>query len=495
MKKLITAHPLLTILILAVFLRLIAVIFSQGYMASDDHHETIEVAWKWHVEGKILNDDGVLTWSHVAGQDIKRSPVYNLFLLLIFKLGSFLGLSSLNQHMYLQRIIHALASLLPVIYTYKYLLYQCDRKTALYGGLAAAVFFIMPFLAVRNLIEMVAADLLVPGLFYAQRGINEKENRDLVIAGILGGLAWVIRPHVIMAVLPVIAILLIKRASLKALIAFTLPLLVVFTLAGLLDLYMIGGFLWSQYQYFAINTTVVPWAAQPFYFYIPTILLYFLPPFSLIFLGAIFQKRIIRNHGVMFWGFLVFLISHSIFSSKYARFLMPVFPLILILGMVGLYYMFQGAGWYFKRSWLRKSLWTYAILINFILLIPTTLNYSHKGRIEPLVFLSQQNDIEGIIYYCIERKVLIPFQYLGDEQVDYAMVRTYAELESLKPDDFNYAVIFTDNRLDEHIDSLKTLYQRIKPVMHSSPSIVDYILQRLNPRHNHSNQSWVVKLE
>ncbi len=40
-------HPLVSLLIIAAILRLFAVIFAKGYMASDDHFLVIRVVWNW----------------------------------------------------------------------------------------------------------------------------------------------------------------------------------------------------------------------------------------------------------------------------------------------------------------------------------------------------------------------------------------------------------------------------------------------------------------
>ena len=48
-------------MVIAIALRLLAVVFSQGFMAHDDHFETIEIANSWHQEGMLL-PDGTLRW-------------------------------------------------------------------------------------------------------------------------------------------------------------------------------------------------------------------------------------------------------------------------------------------------------------------------------------------------------------------------------------------------------------------------------------------------
>lgn len=195
----------------------------------------------------------------------------------------------------------------------------------------------------------------------------------------------------------------------------------------------------------------------------------------------------------MFWGFIIFLLVHSLYHSKEERFMIPIIPLAIILGCLGFHYLYQKRGWYFRMSVLRKGAWIYFGAVNLILLVPFTINYSHKGRIEPLVYLSRQSDVHGIIFDCTERNFLIPYQYLGKNPQPYIKINSFAQLESLHMDDPNYIVIFADENYQEHIDSLKNHFLRLEPKSHSAPSAVDYILHVLNPKYNHTNEAYVVK--
>jgi len=452
--KFIKQHPYLSILILALFLRILAVIWSQGFMASDDHYQTITVAWNWHSSGECFNEDGELTWGDIAGRDIMRSPLYNIFLLILFKIGSFLGLSSLYSQMFLQRIVHALLSFILIIYTHKYLKEEFDDNTANLGALIMSVFFIIPFASVRNLIEMCSAELLLPALYIAHIALKRKIYNKLFIAGILAGLAWMIRPHSILAVLPVIPIIWFEARKIKPLLLFCSALLVVVLFSGFLDLFTVGSFLWTSFKYITANLSSAPWGEQPFYQYAILIVSILFPPFSFVFLAAIFQKAVIYRHKIMFWGFTSFFVIHSLYRSKFERYMIPALPLLIILGLAGLYYWYHKRNWYYRRKKLRIGLWVYAAIINLIFLVPTTLNYSHKGRIEPMIFLNHQPQVSSVLFDCSERELLLPYQYLDLDSIPIANITSYSEINDLQITKPDYAVIFTENKLAEHIDSL-----------------------------------------
>jgi hypothetical protein len=481
------------VLAVAILLRVVAVIYSQGYMASDDHHETVKVAWQWHTSGHFLNADGKLTWANISGSDIMRSPLYNFFVYSLLKLGSLLGMNYLDQMMYVQRTVHALLSLILVIFVYKYLKEESNENTALIGSLMMSAFFIMPYLSVRNLIEMVSAEAMLPSLYYAHMGIK-RENRDyLIISGLLGGLAWMVRPQTLMAVIPIIPILWFSVKSFRKSLYFILGLILVVIFSGFLDLLTVGKFLGTTIKYISANMSTRPWLPGPWYKYILLLLGIFIFPFSLLFFGSFFQKKLISKNKIIFWGFLLFLVGHSLYRSKEERFMIPIIPLAIILGCLGLYYLYQKRCWYLQMPALRKGLWIYFGAVNLILLIPFTINYSHKGRVEPLIYLSRQKDVSSIIFDSTERNFLIPYEYLGKNSPPYAKINRYSQLDSPSLQNPNYIVLFADKNYQEHLDSLRNHFSRLEIKSHSAPSVVDYILHGVNPKFNHTNEAYVLK--
>ncbi len=78
MKLFLKNHPLASVLLIALALRIPAVICSKGFMASDDHYETVQVAYKWLQTG-LWDADGHLSWDGRPGAQTARFPLYNLF--------------------------------------------------------------------------------------------------------------------------------------------------------------------------------------------------------------------------------------------------------------------------------------------------------------------------------------------------------------------------------------------------------------------------------
>ena len=113
MLKFVKKHPLATVILASLAVRLIAVIWSRGFIHSDDHFDSVSVAYDWLTRG-FWGDDGFLRWKNKLSDTIGRFPLYNLFLWSMMKLNRLCGVDSLNGMMYSIRLSHGLLSLLPV---------------------------------------------------------------------------------------------------------------------------------------------------------------------------------------------------------------------------------------------------------------------------------------------------------------------------------------------------------------------------------------------
>ncbi len=491
-------RPLLIVLTLALGLRLVAVVFSQGFMAHDDHYETVEIANSWLHQGIYLSD-GTLRWEGKPDIGVMRSAVYNLFLLGLMKITSAFGVEHLDVHMYFNRFIHALLSLLPVIFGYRYLKEETNNRTAAVGGMLLSAHFLMPYLAVRNLVEMVAADFLLPCLYFATTGMKRESNADAFLAGVLGGIAFMVRMQVIMALALVPIAMVIRRRVWQQAIVFSLALLGMIILQGLIDIQTHGKFLGSISNYVVGNLGAPPTIPGPWYRYALLLLGVMIPPFSLLFIAAVFHQRVIRNHIVLWLPMMAFLIGHSLITNKQERFIIPIFPILLVLGCVGLYYLMQNDRWRAHWRKLRLGLWVWFAVVNLVLLAVFTVNYGHRGVVDPLVYLSRQPDAKEVLFDCTERRIFVPYSYWQYDRsnavtiysnLEFLQALTKGKLLSFSPPD--YIVVFSDDNLQQHQDLLTSMLGKYKLVHHGKPSLVDVVLNKLNPKYNHRNESWVL---
>lgn len=492
LKRFIQNHPLLFCLTIAIILRFFAVIFSRGYMAHDDHFENVRMAYLWF-SGDMFKADGTLTWIGAPAGGISRSTFYPLLLFLMMKVFAIFGVVDLNLFMYFNRGLHAILSLLVVVLGFKYVKMQADRKAATICGLLLAGHFLMPFMSVRNLIEVVSGEILLPSLFLSYLALKKNEDIYHLYAGLLMGLAWMIRPQVLFAMLPIPFIILFVQKRFRPLLLYLSSFSVIVLAQGVLDTFTVGKFLGSQINYVIGNWKHPHDISQPVYQFLLLALGVFIPPFSIVFLGSIFHKKVIGNNLVLSSATLSFFVIHSLINNKQERFLLPIFPELVILGVLGLFYLYQKKGWYFKKDGLRKTLWGVFAVFNILLLIPTTLNYSHKDRVEPLVFLSRQKDVRGIVFDCTEKDIFIPYCYLGTSK-PFFRITEWEELEKIaETENPNYVVIFSDNALEKHLVNLERYLGKVEIIKYVNASLVDQTLHFLNPKHNKTKGAWVGK--
>ncbi len=120
------ANTLVSIILLALILRLLAAIFAKGFSMNDDHFVVIHVAQRWI--------DGYNDWfnmDHPSG----FSLVYTGLHYLLFYLLKSISITDPVVKMYIVRIIHAVYSLLTVYFGYKIAEQISNKKIARNVGL------------------------------------------------------------------------------------------------------------------------------------------------------------------------------------------------------------------------------------------------------------------------------------------------------------------------------------------------------------------------
>lgn len=141
------------------------------------------------------------------------------------------------------------------------------------------------------------------------------------------------------------------------------------------------------------------------------------------------------------------------------------------------------------------------VVFNLIGLAVFTSNFGKRGAIEPMVYLSRQPDADRILIDATERRLFIPYSYWNYDRSGAVPIFDAAEIDSAialgrldSKDPPRYAVIFTDSQLDQHLEFLRNKLGKYEVVFHGEPSIVDVLANKLNPKYNRRNESWVARL-
>ncbi|HEX9749879.1 MAG TPA: glycosyltransferase family 39 protein [candidate division Zixibacteria bacterium] len=487
-------HPFLTLLLAGLILRVIASIYSGGYMGSDDHFQVIEMAAEW-MRG---NNPGL-----PGGELFYRSLAYPGANWLLMSGLQQIGIVHPETVMFIIRLVHGLTSLWTIALAYRLAKSLAGERAAWNAGLIVAAAFIMPYASVRNLIEVVAMPFLLCALYQIVRAERTQgsSTKHWLLAGLCGGLAFVIRWQVGSAMVGIGLYLMFARQW-RGLILVVAGSLIPAVLQGFWDWSWHGVFLGSLWKSLGHNIERSHnYVVGPWYRYVLLLLGVFIPPFSILFGAA--MVRFARRLGVLAWAVFAFIIIHSLIPGKQERFLLPIFAAVAVMGVCGLHWWSDGGSERFRRciNWGWRWYWA----VNLPLLILACLNYSQKSRIESLTYIYERGDATGIIADYTERATRLPEYYLdGAHRTPRPIVypvRSTAQLDTLRlralgmlPEPIsgiNYAVIFSRGNPDVHVEMLREHFGEVEIIKHIEPSIADRLLNLFNPRYNHSKESWV----
>lgn len=502
MRAILKAFPrndaLRSLTLIALVPRLLAAIFSQGYFAHDDHFLVVEAAQSW-ADGHDYNY--WLPWNQ--GPDA-RPTGHSFFYVgvhyLLFELLNTIHLDAPQGRMFVVRLLHALWSLVVVRAGYRIALrLSANERTAWNAGLFLALFYFMPFLAVRQLVEVACIPLLMlgaehllalagpPGTTANRTGARAHVPRPALYAGICLGLAINVRFQTIFFAAGPGLLLLLRnpRAVLGYAVGLALPLVLI---QGGID-----AFLWKRpfaeiteyVRYNFANPTT--YGELPWYNYLLLLLAVFIPPLGVaVFFGYWIQWR---RHLLVWSAVFVFLAAHSWFPNKQERFILPIVPLFFVIGWCGWERWRAGSAWWSSHPtlWSRTLAFTWAL--NTLLLLPLLFSYSKRSRCEAFLALRDAPWARGVIVEDSHGHdpPQAPLFYWGNWQAGLVYVADTTEdvratLARWEPDRRPNVVMFIgDEDLDRRVRAQSRQLGTLKPMGDASPGLLDRIVHWLNP--------------
>ncbi len=397
-------HPLAWITFLAVVPRLFAAIFSQGFFAHDDHFLMIEAAQSW-VDGYDYNY--WLPWNQPGvPTPTGHMMVYPGIHFILFSLCKWMGLTDPELKMIVVRLLHALLSLVTVRVGYRIARHLAGDGIAWRTGLFLALFFFMPFLSVRNLVEVVSMPLLMLSAWWLLRATtNDDHLPDLrvgsafglfLLAGLFAGLAINIRFQTLFFPAGAGLALLLQRQVKGALLFGAGVVLPVLVLQGGIDLLIWGRpFVeMTQYVLYNLGNPMNTGITVPWYNYLLILSLLFVPPLSLAVLFGFMRKP---GPFVLWLGVVTFVCFHSLFPNKQERFLLPIVPLFFVLGYCAWEQWRRGSAWWQRHADLWKGAMVFTWSLNLLLLLPLSVSSSKLERLEAMRVLRKHPEVTGVI--------------------------------------------------------------------------------------------------
>ena len=491
--KIWTSKPLLTILLLAAFFRLISAIFSKGYGMSDDHFLVIELAQHWI--------DGHHEWfqrEHPFG----HSLVYPGLHYILFYLLQKIHVTDPQLKMLIVRLIHAAYSMLVVWFGYLITRKLSDDKNAKQVGLILALFWILPIMSVRNLVEFVCIPPAMIGFFLAIKGEEINQEKWWILAGVMFGLSFTFRYQISIIISGIGLVLLIQK-KIKSFFLFSIGFLIgAFIFQGLVD-WVAWGYPFAAFgRYVVYNIqSRYSYLTGPWYQYLALILGVFIPPISLMLFWGLLRTW--KKHALMFVPTALFLVFKSYFPNKQERFILPILPFILMLGIIGWNEFVNKSNFWQTKKKLLRGFWIWFWIINCILLIVVSPTYTKKNRVETLYYLSKKEDVRGVIFESFQRTTPNPPKfYLNKKDVIiYRYPRTKSKQDLLneineKQQPFpTYIIFLGEQGINDRVSKFKTDFSaKLEFMVKIKPDLIDDVLYRLNPEHNRNQTSYIYKI-
>jgi hypothetical protein len=486
-----TNNPLLAIMLLALLIRLVSVVFSKGYGMHDDQFIAVEFPQQ------VVNDFS--EWEKMS------SPlpiIYPGIQYVTFYSLEHIGIKDPQTKMLFVRLIHALYSLLIVFFGYKITLKLAGEKNAGIVGLILALLWILPFMSVRNLVEVVCIPPLMAGFYIAV--LDDRRWFHYVLIGCLFAISFSMRIQTALFVAGYAFALLIQAVTKKdsKLIPGVLMLSAGFVFTSFLLLGIPDWLKWGEpfaqlIGYVKYNASHgYDYIVGPWYNYILVILGVLIPPVSfLLIFGFI---RTWKKHYIIFIPAILFFVFHSYFPNKQERFILPDLPFIVILGVIGWQSFADNSKFWLKHKNLLKGFWIWFWIINSVLLIIFSTTYSKKTRVETMSYLYKKN-VTGVFVLCGRfGHVKMPEFYLNYKSPIYTLLENYnadslnSVINNQKLPYPNYAIFYDDFKLKERLGKFEKDFDvLLKYDNQMKPSFLDYLLFKLNPTGNKNQTAYI----
>ena len=287
----------------------------------DEIFQTLEPAHR------LVYGYGVISWEWRLGI---RSWVFPTFLAGVMRATAWMGSASAG-YLLGTAIVLSLISLVTVWFGYAWAKRASGSPAALIAALACSFCFGLVYFAPKALNEVIAAHVLLPGLYLGVYGERLGERKRLFLAGLLCALAACLRIQLLPALVFAMVYFCYPRWRERApavAAGAAVPVLVF----GAVD-WITWSYPWQSFiRYFAANVVQGPgklFPVQPWYWYLLVLVVLLGPAVLLLFHGARRSPFL-----AIFCAIVVF--SHSLIPHKEIRFIYPILAPAITLAAMGI---------------------------------------------------------------------------------------------------------------------------------------------------------------
>lgn len=520
-KRFYTTKPLFAILAIAFIARLVAVFFAQGYAFHDDHFLVIDAAQSW------LGNQNWNTWMPKTQRLLEpglipvpegHSLLYPGIHYILLGIMEFFGIYDPKIKMILVRLVHALFSLWAVAVGYKITKHYTSTEHAKKVGLFLALVWFMPFMSVRNLVEIACIPFLMYGTWLLIQSEDKASKTGMYLfAGLMLGIAFSLRFQTLVYVGGAGLVLLFRQQWKPALVFGVGVISAIILVQGGIDYFIWGKPFAELIEYVKYNMLHrFDYGTNNYYMYFTLLLGMIIPPLGIyMFIGWF---KLIKKIPLLFWPSFLFFAFHTYFPNKQERFILPIITIFMVAGFIGWIKIQESSRVLQKGAkWIKGSMIFFWIL-NTALLIVISTTYSKRSRCEAMVFLGKQADAKYILVdESIKKSVTqMPTFYAGKDLVFYNLPNP-AAFEAMEADSASqkllhmqliesplaitannwpepdFALIINEKNREERYNHLKSFYPQMQQVAIIEPSYIDRLMRMVTPSNN-NQRIYIYKL-
>jgi len=305
----------------ALALRIGLALGSPSIFYPDEIFQTLEPAHR------LAFGYGVISWEWRLGI---RSWVLPTFLAGIMRVTTWLGSAS-SGYLLGTTIVLTLISLIAIWFAYAWARRSSGMPAAIIAAVASSFYFGLVYFAPKAMNEVIAAHVMLPGLYLGVYGDELGEKKRMFLAGLLCALAACLRIQLLPALLFAMVYFCYPRwrSRIPAVAAGAAVPVILF---GVVD-WITWSYPWQSFiLYFKANTehhVGREFWSQPWYWYMLVLLVLLGPAVLLLFHGACRSPFL-----AIFCAIVV--VSHSFIPHKEIRFIYPILAPALTLAAMGI---------------------------------------------------------------------------------------------------------------------------------------------------------------
>lgn len=477
-------HPLRSIMAIALFVRVVAAIFSRGFGFSDDHFMVIEVAQQW-ING--LDDNG---WLPVNGNTVSNGPslLYPGMHYYLFVLLKAIGITNPEVKMLIVRMLHALYSLTIVYYGFKISEKLSGLVVAKRVGLFLALIWFLPMMSVRNAVEVVCIPPLIYATYLLLVADEKNSMKGFFMAGLIAGIAFSFRFQTLIFIGGMGLGIWMNKKWMQGIWFGIGAAITIVGIQNIIDFTIWGKPFVELQAYVQYNiANAYNYINGPWYNYILLVSGLLVPPISLFLFWG--MGKVWKPYLWIILPALCFFIFHSYFPNKQERFILPVIPFFVIAGMAGWHAVEQKSAFWIKHSTALKRCWIFFWVVNSVLLIMLTPSSSKIARVDVMNYLRTKTDNQQ---YLMESSnswnpVITPLFYIDKWQQPYNICGSYptdslfAYLQEHHLPMPNYVVFAEEKNLEARLASIKRYIPNLTFDKYIESSYLDRTMFWLNP--------------